>query len=81
MNIEIDNANVRLLGHVTPHNNGVSAYMKVYEIAQDEAPDYNTRDFVEYLWLTPHAVFDRLANGDMAKGDLSKLVTIFFGVK
>lgn len=80
LNMEIENANVRLLGHLTPRDNGVSAYMQVYEIPQDEVPDYNRDDFVEYYWLTPEALFDRLANGDKAKGDLLKLVTIFFGV-
>lgn len=80
LNVEIEKANVRLLGHLTPHNNGVSAYMQVYEITQDGVPDYNRDDFVEYYWLTPEALLDRLANGDNAKGDLPKLVTIFFGV-
>lgn len=80
LNVEIEEATLRLLGHLTPHSNGMSAYMQVYKITRDEVPDYNRNDFVEYYWLTPEALLDRLANGDKAKDDLPKLVTIFFGV-
>lgn len=79
LNIDTDKADVRLLGHLTPQKDGVSAYMNVYEIKMDEASDYNKSDFVEYFWLTPKALFDRIANGEKTKGDLPKLVKIFYG--
>ena len=79
LNIDTDKAQVRLLGHLSPQKDGVSANMNIYEIKTDEAPDYNKSDFVEYFWLTPKALFERIANGDKAKGDLPKLVKIFYG--
>ena len=79
LNIDTDKAHVRLLGHLSPQEDGVSAYMNVYEIKMNEAPDYNKNDFVEYFWLTPKSLFERIANGDKTKGDLPKLVKIFYG--
>jgi len=78
LNLDIGKARVRLLGHLTPQKNGVSAFMKVYEIMMDETPDYNKADFVEYLWLTPKALMEKIANGDKAKSDLPKLAKIFY---
>lgn len=79
LNIDTDKVSVRLLGHLTPQKDGVSAYMKVYEIKMDEVPDYNKSDFVEYFWLTPKALFERIAKGEKTKYDLPKLVKIFYG--
>ena len=78
LNIDTDKAQVRLLGHLSPQKDGVSANMNVYEIKMDEAPDYNKSDFVEYFWLTPKSLFEKVANGDNAKSDLPKLVKIFY---
>ena len=47
LNINVDKAVIRLLGHLTPQKDGVSAYMKVYEIKMNETPDYNKNDFTE----------------------------------
>ncbi len=78
LNIDITQATVRLLGHLTPPKDGVSAYMKVYEIKVNEAPDYNRNDFLEYFWLTPKTLLELLDNGEKTKDDLPKLVRIFY---
>ncbi len=78
LNIDTDKTQVRLMGHLTPQKDGVSAFMNVYEIKMDEAPNYNKSDFIEYFWLTPKALFEMIANGDKTKGDLPKLVKIFY---
>jgi len=79
LNIDINKADWRFLGHITPHEHNVSAFENIYEIKMDEAPDYNKNDFVEYFWLTPRGLMEKLEQGDKAKGDLIKLVKIFFG--
>jgi isopentenyl-diphosphate delta-isomerase len=68
----------RLLGCLTPHEHGVSAFMRVYEIARDDPPDYNPDDFTEYFWLLPGGLLERIARGDKAKSDLPKLTAIFY---
>ncbi len=79
LNIDTDKTQVRFLGHLSPHKDGVSANMNVYEIKMDKAPDYNKSDFVEYFWLTPKALFERVVQGEKTKDDLPKLVKIFYG--
>lgn len=81
LNIDTDAAEVRFLGHLSPQKDDVSANMNVYEIRSDDTPNYNKNDFVEYFWLTPKALLEKLENGDKGKSDLSKLVKIFFGKK
>ncbi len=78
LNINTDKTKVHLLGHLTPQENMVSAFMNVYEIKMDKTPDYNKNDFIEYFWLTPKALFKRIANGEKTKEDLPKLVKIFY---
>ncbi len=79
LNVDIDTAQVRFLGHLTPQKDGVSAFMNVYEIKMEEAPNYNKDDFTEYFWLSPKALFERIDQGERIKGDLPILVKIFYG--
>lgn len=79
LNIDIDTVPYRLLGHLSPAKDNVSAHMNVYEIRTNEAPDFNPTDFTEYYWLTPQAFFERVAQGEQMKSDLPKLVEIFYG--
>ena len=81
LNIDAAECDARLLGYLTPQAHDVHAFMKVWEIQQDQAPRYNPDDFVEYFWLTPVAFFHRLAEGEKSKSDLPKLVHIFYNAK
>ncbi len=81
LNLDSDAVPSRLLGYLTPHTHDVHAFMKVWEIRQDETPHYNPEDFVEYFWLTPEALLQRLRDGDTSKSDLPKLVKHFYGNK
>lgn len=76
--IYFKNATTRLLGRLTPHKHGVSAFMKVYEIHSDRTPEFNNDDFCESLWLSPNEAMARIAGGDPAKDDLPKLLNIFY---
>ncbi len=79
LNMDTNKVICRFLGHLTPERDNVSAFMQVYEIQSDEVPDYNRNDFVEYYWLTPKDFCKRMAQGEMVKGDLPKLVNRFYG--
>ncbi len=78
INLKRGEVNGRLLGHLKPHEAGVSAFMHVYEIQLNETPDYNRDDFVESFWLKPADVLTKIEQGDVAKGDLPKLLQIFY---
>lgn len=79
LNIDLSSTPYKFLGHLTPPANNVSAFQKDYEIRMDKVPDYNPGDFVEYFWLTPKELFERIEKGDKTKNDLPKLVKIFYG--
>lgn len=78
LNIDITKAQVSYLGHLTPHDDDMSAFMNVYEIRMDNTPNYNTNDFVEYYWLKAVDLLNKINNGDSAKSDLPKLVKRFY---
>ena len=79
LNIDTNKASIKLLGHLTPREHGVSAFMNVYEIKTDETPAYNSNDFIEFYWLSPKELLAKIENGEKTKGDLPKLVGIFYG--
>lgn len=78
LNIDISKTSYKEIGICNPHNDGVSAFMRVYEIESDEAPNYNPEDFTEYYWLTPQEIMDRLSSGDISKDDLPRLLKKFY---
>lgn len=68
----------KLLGKLTPHEHGVSAFMQVYEISTDATPNYNRDDFTEASWLLPEDLRMKLTGGEPAKSDLIKILDIFY---
>lgn len=78
LNLDVDTVPTKLLGKLTPHEDGVSAFQQVYEINMNEAPNYNPQDFIEAYWLTPQALLDKLANGEKSKDDLPIIVKKFY---
>ncbi len=67
-----------LLGYLTPHQNGVSAFMKVYRIVTDNPPAYNKDDFLDAEWLLPEQLLRKIIDGEPAKGDLAALIEHFY---
>ncbi len=78
LNIDVSVITFSELGTCTPHDDGTSAFMRVYEILTDVAPEYNPEDFSGYEWLTPQEVLDRLEAGDESKDDLPRLIKKFY---
>lgn len=78
INLDVDACDVKELGYLQPKMHHLSAFMKVYEIRSDDAPDYNRDDFVEAFWFSPAELKSRIAQGEKAKGDLLRLVELFY---
>ncbi len=78
VNIDMTQLPYQLLGKLTPHEHGVSAFQQVYALEVDTAPLYNPDDFVGYEWLAPDTAVERIMCGDKAKGDLALLIARFF---
>ena len=78
LNIDIEQVSWRELGHLTPYTDGVSMFMKVYEIRANETPRWNKDDFVESYWLLPGEIIAKSQKGEKVKGDLPLLVKKFY---
>lgn len=76
--LDVKNVKTRFIGHFTPHQHNMSAFVKIYEICYNDVPQYNPDDFCEYYWLTPQEVLDRIDAGDYSKSDLPKLIKLIF---
>jgi isopentenyldiphosphate isomerase len=79
LNIKAEEIYWKLLGYLTPKD-GVSAFMKVYEISTNTTPQYNLNDFTESFWLTPGELIKRIEAGESSKSDLPILVRKFYAL-
>ena len=52
--------------------------MKVYEIKSDGPIDYNKQDFIEFYWLSPKGLMERIGEGEKVKEDLPKVLKILY---
>lgn len=79
LNIDIDTKQYKVLGKCNPKADNVSAFMTVYEITQDIAPEYNPVDFQSYEWINPEDLVKEIESGTRkSKDDLPKLVRKFY---
>lgn len=76
--IDVRDHRVHLLGKVTPHEHGLSAFEHVYELTSNEVPNYNQDDFCDWMWISPSELIEKLDAGEPAKSDLPKLVRLFY---
>ena len=78
LEVDITKISWKEIGILTPEKNGTAAFMRVYEVHQDEVPRYSTTDFFEYFWLTPEAVLEKIEKGDSCQDDLPKIIKAFY---
>lgn len=76
LNLELE---WREIAAFSPFDTDLSAFMCVYDIQSDAAPDFNPGDFSGAEWLTPRQLQGRTAGGDPAKGDLAEVARRCYG--
>ena len=69
----------RLLGHLNPYKDHVSAFMNVYEIRLDETPSFNEEEIIDAYWLYPKEIIKMLKYNEKAKSDLIILIQRYYG--
>lgn len=79
LNLDLNHVPWSLLGHVSPYDDNVSMFMKVYEIQSDQTPRWNPNDFVEAHWLKPEEIQHQICEGVLVKGDLPVLIEKYYG--
>lgn len=80
VSLKIGDISYKKLELLAPHKHGVSAFMQTYLVYCDAAPTFNPDDFIEYYWLLPHEILNRIATVDngRAKSDLPILIKRLF---
>lgn len=78
LRIDVNVTPYEYIGTLNPNKNNTSAYMKVYLIRTNDIPNYNPNDFIEYFWLYPQELLDRISSNDKSKDDLPILVKNLF---
>ncbi len=69
----------RLLEKLLPGENGVAAFMHVYEIDADVAPPYNPEEIQSGRWLSPRELLEIISRGMPTKEpDLRIAVEMFY---
>lgn len=79
LNLNVDDLRWGQIASFGPRD-GLSAFMHVYELRRDDPPTFNPDDFSSAQWLTPAELIRRIEQGDPAKGDLKRLVQLYYGV-
>lgn len=78
LNINALDVNYKEIAYLNPKDHHVSAFMKVYEIQAEQAPNFNTNDFIKGNWMLPKDVIDILNNNVLGKPDLLKLLKLLY---
>lgn len=78
LGIDVGKLKYRYVGKMTPKLDGTHAFISVYEIESNETPDYNKEDFIEYYWLTPKEIINRIDSGDQSKDHLPMILKKFY---
>lgn len=77
INVDVKKSSFKKIGYLTPKD-GVSAFMTIYEIYMEEAPEYNKEDFVEYYWLKPEQYLSMQKKEGPGKSDLPIIVKKYY---
>lgn len=78
LNLTLAHLSYKKLGALTPHEHGTCVFMHMYQIAYDQAPDYNINDFMEYSWLYPEELLEKITQGEKTKSDLPIVLKHFY---
>jgi isopentenyldiphosphate isomerase len=80
LNLDVRTLKMRYLGTSTPAD-GSPAFTKNYEVRMDDVPSYNPDDFVEYEWLSPAKLIQKIDAGAYAKDALPIIVKQFYDTR
>ncbi len=78
VNLDLNEVPYEFVGKLTPKEHGVAAFMEIYQINYDHAPDYNPEDFTEYYWFTPEQLIEKIEQGEKVKGDVEPVIRYLF---
>ncbi len=78
LGIDVDAKGYRVLGKLTPEQDGVVSFMQVYEFPLGKTPVYNPNDFSGSHWFYPDELRAEIQKGTPAKSDLIIVLNRFY---
>lgn len=78
VNLDLNQIPYREIAKFSPITHNVHCFQKVYEIKNDQTPDYNQDDFSGFRWSSPTEVLERFAAGEIGKGDIPEVVRLCY---
>lgn len=83
LNIDVSIEDLHYVGSMKPQqlpvlDKGLKAFVKVYKLQSDVAPNFNRDDYSEYYWLTPQELLRRIDAGEKYKNSLPFIVKHLF---
>jgi len=77
--IDLAEMRYRFVGKLSPYCDRSFCFASIYEVDLDQVLDWNRDDFIEYYWLSPQEIIDRIAAGqDQAKDTLLEVIKKFY---
>ncbi len=78
LNLNLTECDYAMIGKLTPHEHGVSAFMHFYMIESSIMPDYNKEDFESACWISVQELQEKIKKGESVKSDLPLLINFLF---
>jgi isopentenyldiphosphate isomerase len=80
LNLSVQDISYSCAAYLNPKKNNVSAYMNVYIISYNQTPKYNTKDFIDSMWITIPELQKIIQHGEKTKGDLPTLINTLYAI-
>lgn len=81
LNLDVNDYKWREIAKLTPTENGVACFLKLYEIKADIEPKYNKDDIESAKWLTPKQILLNIYSGQYFKPDIPLTLRMFYDYK
>lgn len=76
--VDLSQHKYRFLGKFVPKKDHSFCFSAIYEIDLEDVPDWNRDDFMEFFWLTPGEILQKIESGDSCKDSLIQVLERFY---
>ncbi len=81
LNFNVDDYKYREVAKLTPHEDGVACFIRLYEINADINPNFNKDDIDSAQWLTPKQILLNIYAGQFFKPDIPMTLRKYYDYK
>ncbi len=81
LNFNVDDHKWREVAKLTPNENGVACFLRLYEVVANIEPEFNKDDIESAEWLTPKQILLNIYCGQYFKPDIPMTLRMFYDYK